>query len=166
MDSSAIVQNYLVSKSGLDNILTLDQFQREFPKGTSRGLVQNIYNELVNQRKEHVVQPVKKETEQIFEIPIEEVVKRNLESSLHTPSLLQKETLDDLVSRLEKLVTLLTDEVNVIDNRLQRGTKEIKTMIQDLDNLRYSRTGIDIDTVSHLIKEAITSVTKFESYIA
>lgn len=163
MNSATILNDYLLSKSRVEDILPLEAFQKEFPKGTSKSLIEAIYKELVSQR-QTILEDTRGKVTETFDLPIEKLIK--LQSSISQDrdiGLTSKSTLENLVERLENLLQELHTDSLRIDNHIRDEIKLLYILVDELSDLRHSKKKLDKHAISNLLVDASKSARKLET---
>lgn len=163
MESTVILESYLLSKSGLENMLSFEEFQKEAPGHISDTTLQLLYDKLVLQRQSNVLSRVKNNIERDFDIPVHpESYKKDLMR-------IEKYLLGDLVSRLEEMHLQLDANISVLDENIFTIIDSIRTNIGNLKSLGYENwsnsSSNSSEGIHHLIRQAMQTIDDCEDHI-
>lgn len=162
MDSTFILENFLLSRSRIGAAVTAEQFRKELPSDIPPEVGEKIYKELAKQR-EDLIEPVKGRIKEEFDIPIE-----TLESSTVLNSPNGKYSIEQLVEDMNQLEKQLDTSRTSLDKEINGELAAIKAIIDELNDLKYGKSWIrggsssDVDVV---VDETIKSIEKCETFL-
>lgn len=162
MESTVILESFLLSKSGLENILSFEQFHREAPGNISETTLQLLYDKLVLQRDSNVLSGVRNRIEREFNVPIH--------PESHNEDLIRTEKylLGDLVSRLEEIQIQLDANNSNLDESISTLIESIRNTISKFKGLRYKDQSASNGTsegIRLLVLQAIQTIANCEDHI-
>lgn len=142
MQSSNILEDFLLEESSLDNIIKLNQFLNLFPRNFPRSLLEDIYKTLDDQRNSTLIERIKDEIHQNFDVPLQGSIEE-LERSQSVRT--QKESLKGLIEKLVEFEKILIENNNKFD-------KEISGTLDDIMKLcdRSSELDVKLDSEEEL----------------
>lgn len=165
MESTFILENFLLSRSSLASVITAEQFGKELPPDIPVEAGERIYEELAKQRQEGIIEPVKLRIKKEFDIP----VGISEDSAAEGDSLpTKKYSLAELVEDLNHLEKQLDGSNTSIDREISDELSSIRNIIDELNDLKYGKswfrggTSSDVDDV---VDEAIKSIEKCEKFL-
>lgn len=165
MDSSFILDKYLVSQSSLDNIISFDQFKKECPTGVSDHLLRQIYEELMKQRNNEIVNKVKARIIKEFDVPLQINDQAAFAVELMPTN---KQSVTKLVNDLSQLEQKIGMSQSTIDKEINHELKSVKLIIDELNDLRYGKAwtrGGNSSEVGDIVKEAMKSISRCENFL-
>lgn len=162
MDSTFILENFLLSRSDIGSAISAEQFRKELPADIPPEVGAKIYNELAKQRKD-LMEPVKGRIKEGFDIPVE-----SSESSTMLISPNGKYSLKQLVKDMNQLEKQLDTSHTSLDKEINGELAAIKAIIDELNDLKYGKSWVrggspsDVDIV---VDETIKSIEKCEAFL-
>lgn len=164
MESSTILEDFLLSRSSLVEIIKFEHFERLFPKNVPKDIIQKVFEELIEQRESNCIQPSRQKIRDQFDVPLSGTIEKVNES--HTITI-GKYSINDLINRLCKLDDIFTVQNKLFCDQIAEVLNEIKLICDEFNELKYSKAwfrGTDENAVHDVIDETVRSVDKCNSF--
>ncbi|KAL7663316.1 hypothetical protein ABC855_g4045 [[Candida] zeylanoides] len=164
MESSAILQDFLLSEASLEGFLSYKQLAK-LMKGQSEQMIRQVYDQLSQQR-HHVMQDVEASIKDSFDIPLDEYKSElNREGAGRYNG---KSSLSSLLERLKKLRDTMSNESDLLDTQIAATLADLQAKIDGLSSLQYSNSwvrGGNRAGVDSVVQDSISSVRKCDALI-
>lgn len=163
MESSIILKNFMLSRASLHEVITLEQFARLFPRRVSKSTIQRIFEELVEQRESKSIEPTKNKIQEQFDVPLQDTIDKLKTSQSITSG---KHSIDDLVTRLDKLENIFVLQNTLIDDQIANVIHDIQSICKEFNEIKYGNAwfrGGDETEIEKIVEETIRSVDKCDS---
>lgn len=163
MESSIILENFMLSRASLHEVITLEQFERLFPRRVLKNTIQKIYEELVEQRESKSIEPAKNKIQEQFDVPLQDTIDKLKSSQTITVG---RHSISDLVTRLDKLENIFVLQNSLIDDQITNVINDIKLICKEFNDIKYGnawfRGGEETD-IEKVMEETIRSVDKCDT---
>lgn len=163
MESSIILENFMLSRASLDEVIGLEQFERLFSRKVSKNTIQRIFEELVQQRESRTIEHTKNKIQEQFDVPVQDTINKLKNSQTIT---LGRHSINDLVTRLDKLENMFILQNSLIDDQITNVINVIKSICKEFNDIQYGNAwfrGSDETDIEKIIEETIRSVDKCDS---
>lgn len=164
MESSVILQDFLLSEASLEGFLSYNQLAK-LMKGQLDQMIRQVYDQLSQQRQQ-VTQDVEALIKDSFDIPLDEY--KNELNREGAGGHNGKNSLKGLLERLKKLRDTMSNESDLLDTQIAATLAELQAKIDGLSSLQYSSSwvrGGDRAEVNSVVEDSIASVRKCENLI-
>lgn len=162
MESSIILENFIVSRSSLHEVITFEQFERFFSSKIPKHTIQAIFDDLVEQRETKLIEPIKTRIEEKFDVPLQDAIDKLRRSQAVSVG---RHSVNNLLSRLSKLENVFDTQNESIDNQITNVIQEIETICNEFNDIKYGNAwfrGVNEQNTEGIVRETINSVDKFD----
>lgn len=153
MDSRNILENFLLSRLGLESVISFDDFQKAHGDVDPEALL-TLYNTLSRQRQRAVLDPIRAQIKDEFNIPTESLKTTTAQALGYTVQRLT-EDLKRLKPRMEAIGSILDDEI-------QKELNDINGIIGKLKQLLEHELFLSEEQRHTFVESTLASVDRCE----
>lgn len=126
MDAVTILEKFIDSRAGIEEIVSPQQLSKWFPKNTNSTSLQ-ILSQYLQEDRNEITQRIKDNIKEEFSVPLEDIISKEQQQEI--------EEVEQLVHNLESLANVSQVQEQVLDDQTERYTQDIKIMLQSIEML-------------------------------
>lgn len=126
MDAFDLLEKFIDSRSGVDEIIATHQLKKWLPKRTDEASLQML-SDLLKQERRELVNNIKQDIEHEFHIPLQNIIASRQKNEL--------EELKNLVGTLSELTSVSQAQEKMLDDEIEKNTGDIKILSKVIEGL-------------------------------